>query len=947
MVSALLLALLLTPLCARALALRMALPSQQRVAPSLGALPKPRTAAAKGVAWDGDAQYNVRLLCRMVSQLDPTNSTREYVFSVHQMEELVRERRVQTGRRNEDSGLLPLRYAIRAGRRDVVRLLLRLGASAYASDAQGLVFSEVLRSSAPGRLQLLTDLLEGATPEHLALVHADPDREEQTQRNYAVEYWLRRASSHLLPPARLAQLRIPRLDALKYRVVGQTFALEQVLCEVASAYANAELSSKPLVMVFAGPPGHGKSETAKQLAELLAAPYLKVDCRNHAHPWEMFGAGAGYVGSDSASQLGTFMGAQQGRRSVVLLDEFDHCEPETWEAFYHIFEEGEYTLKRTGKKEGRETNTDTLDCSQTVWLLTTNKFDADIVRFNDEHAAAIAALKRGEHSFDALADLFDAFIRPRLRRFFQGGLTRRINAVVPFFCFDAEEALVVTDMYVDRLRLMYSQPPNDRRAIGLVDFDVSNFARGELSRAYFKHQLDGVSAIVREVNSKVVRDKLHLRWIRGEEGEGGQTGQLWVHAVDGAYVLGAADADALAVPPYFVRAGASGEARPAGGGSELELLERSEWRDPFGLGTVGDAELGDRSADSTASGAALEAEVGLAVYEQAPAVSEEGPGSPSAARSLVDPVDPVSYAELREERVRNVTVAVYFEDAAEPLTFRDLLPPSLSLSALLGRVCASLQLDSGASRLLIRVRDLFEGRDSEEAAAGAPSDARRAIGVERTDIVGPWMYVRNLDQSVAAALDSRLSIGGIPRSDVLEVLVEVALPASQYSKQLSWALDPALNGWREELRENDVLDARQASGEWAEAVVRRVAREFDGERSVSLVFMGEDDDEFKLRCSSPDIQPLYSKSRNWRAALSAGDAVEVRITRNHWQQCFVRAVDLELSVLHVAFHGAAVSRCVGIFSNDIRRLRRGALENSINLSSTSDSLASVLSISAQ
>ena len=37
--------------------------------------------------------------------------------------------------------------------------------------------------------------------------------------------------------------------------------------------------------------GHGKTETAKQLSELLECPFLKVDCRNHANPWEMFGAG--------------------------------------------------------------------------------------------------------------------------------------------------------------------------------------------------------------------------------------------------------------------------------------------------------------------------------------------------------------------------------------------------------------------------------------------------------------------------------------------------------------------------------------------------------------------------------------------------------------------------------------------------------------------------------
>ena len=74
-------------------------------------------------------------------------------------------------------------------------------------------------------------------------------------------------------------------------LLGQSFALEQILGEVASHRMNSELSSKPLVLLFSGTPGHGKTEMAKQLASLLACPFHKVDCRNHANPWEMFGSG--------------------------------------------------------------------------------------------------------------------------------------------------------------------------------------------------------------------------------------------------------------------------------------------------------------------------------------------------------------------------------------------------------------------------------------------------------------------------------------------------------------------------------------------------------------------------------------------------------------------------------------------------------------------------------
>jgi ATP-dependent Clp protease ATP-binding subunit ClpA len=56
--------------------------------------------------------------------------------------------------------------------------------------------------------------------------------------------------------------------------------------------------------------------------------------------------GVGYVGSTSGTQLSNFIAEYNSLPSVVLLDEFDHCDPETWEAFYHIFDEGVFTQKK-------------------------------------------------------------------------------------------------------------------------------------------------------------------------------------------------------------------------------------------------------------------------------------------------------------------------------------------------------------------------------------------------------------------------------------------------------------------------------------------------------------------------------------------------------------------------------------------------------------------------
>jgi ATP-dependent Clp protease ATP-binding subunit ClpA len=120
---------------------------------------------------------------------------------------------------------------------------------------------------------------------------------------------------------------------------------------------------------------------------------------------------------------------------------------------------GIFTNKGT-KDRNSQGATSQIKCSNTLWLLTTNKFDEDIHAFNDKNIDVIKAYTAGKVQFTDLHDSFDGFIRPKLRSYFKGGLTRRIDAVVPFFKFSEEEAYVIADMYVDRVREMYAKPSN-------------------------------------------------------------------------------------------------------------------------------------------------------------------------------------------------------------------------------------------------------------------------------------------------------------------------------------------------------------------------------------------------------------------------------------------------------------------------------------------------------
>jgi hypothetical protein len=102
-----------------------------------------------------------------------------------------------------------------------------------------------------------------------------------------------------------------------------------------------------------------------------------------------------------------------------------------------------YTGLSPGGDSGGSNPTREINCSKTLWLLTTNRFDDDIIVFNDKHMQSISAYREGIVKFDQIYETFDTFIRPKLRSFFKGGLSRRIDAVVSihmhkYLCIDCK-----------------------------------------------------------------------------------------------------------------------------------------------------------------------------------------------------------------------------------------------------------------------------------------------------------------------------------------------------------------------------------------------------------------------------------------------------------------------------------------------------------------------------
>ena len=154
---------------------------------------------------------------------------------------------------------------------------------------------------------------------------------------------------------------------LEKRVVGQDEAVDAVARAVRRSRVNIGETDRPIaVFLFLGPTGVGKTETAKALAEQLfndEKALIRIDMSEYSEQHSvarLIGAPPGYVGYEEGGQL-----TEAVRRrpySVILLDEIEKANPQIFNTFLQVFDDGRLT---DGK--GR-----TVDFRNTVIIMTSN-----------------------------------------------------------------------------------------------------------------------------------------------------------------------------------------------------------------------------------------------------------------------------------------------------------------------------------------------------------------------------------------------------------------------------------------------------------------------------------------------------------------------------------------------------------------------------------------------
>ncbi len=153
-------------------------------------------------------------------------------------------------------------------------------------------------------------------------------------------------------------------DYFRDHVLGQPEAIDCLVERVAMIKAGVTDPKRPQgVFLFAGPTGTGKTEIAKTLAKFLFGSeerMIRIDMSELQS-----GNGLSRIVGETEEAAGQAALVNQIRRqpfSVILLDEFEKADPNVWDLFLQVFDDGRLTDRRGN----------TADFRHSIIILTSN-----------------------------------------------------------------------------------------------------------------------------------------------------------------------------------------------------------------------------------------------------------------------------------------------------------------------------------------------------------------------------------------------------------------------------------------------------------------------------------------------------------------------------------------------------------------------------------------------
>jgi ATP-dependent Clp protease ATP-binding subunit ClpA len=216
---------------------------------------------------------------------------------------------------------------------------------------------------------------------------------------------------------------------LKRVVFGQDKAIELLASAIKLSRAGLRDPEKPIGnYLFTGPTGVGKTEVAKQLAQIMGIPLQRFDMSEYMERHSvsrLIGAPPGYVGFDQGGLLTDAVDQQP--HCVLLLDEIEKAHPDLFNILLQVMDNGRLTDQH-GKS---------VDFRNVILIMTTNAGASDMAR----ETVGFGNLTREGEDEQAVQKMFTPEFRNRL------------DAIVPFGYLPTEVVARVVDKFILQLEL--------------------------------------------------------------------------------------------------------------------------------------------------------------------------------------------------------------------------------------------------------------------------------------------------------------------------------------------------------------------------------------------------------------------------------------------------------------------------------------------------------------
>ncbi|MBV9271619.1 MAG: ATP-dependent chaperone ClpB, partial [Candidatus Eremiobacteraeota bacterium] len=299
-----------------------------------------------------------------------------------------------------------------------------------------------------------------------------------------------------IPVTKLLEGEVQKLlhldEELHKRVIGQDEAVDAVAEAVIRSRSGLADPNRPIgSFIFLGPTGVGKTELARALAEYLfddERAMIRIDMSEYQEKHtvaRLIGAPPGYVGFEEGGQL-----TEAVRRrpySVILFDEIEKANPDVFNVFLQILDDGRLT-----DGQGH-----LVDFRNTIVIMTSNIGSHRILDYKGDFSGAAYAVMR-------------ATVLDELRQHFRPEFLNRVDEIIVFHALTEEQLGEIVEIQLERLR--------SRLAIRHIELDLTDAAKRHLVKTGYD-PVYGARPLKRAIQ-KEIETPLGRRILAGEVRDG-------------------------------------------------------------------------------------------------------------------------------------------------------------------------------------------------------------------------------------------------------------------------------------------------------------------------------------------------------------------------------------------------------------------------------------------